>query len=306
MTYKKTLIYSVISIILLIASIVLGVLVWQYRAVYLSDTTQAIVKLNDEYGTYGAANLYTLDENGNKHYFSWDYPNQSSGLKNNQTVLVVGEIEYIDTTIGEGSNTGLIIVGKTNAYIRLICFAIIFLLLLFFGITSIWMRLKKPWRPLEESQTKAKLNAMLRITMFWITVIAFLGTCYGIVSAGSIVLKKNHVTGTINYVTKHPHKSYGSHGPRYNQNVQVVLDEETDDGIFYSRTYFHTKGRALSKGNRVLVSYNDFNGNDGIVIDVFTLKFQAFCFIILLIEIIAGVVFFQIKKLKNRQIGGGG
>ena len=84
--------------------------------------------------------------------------------------------------------------------------------------------------------------------------------------------------------------------PKYDQNIQVLLDEPVNDDWVYSITHFNTRGKMIFKEQRVMVFYNEFDGNDGVVVSFVGLIYRGVSIAILLIGSIVGVLMCKIKK----------
>lgn len=283
MTYKRTLAYMVVTIIFFILLILTGIRLIPRCGVLLPGSVEATVKNNDPSGIYGYVNLYMTDEEGNKQYFHWTYPGKRDGLKVDEKVLVRGEIAYIDTQTGEGSNEELLVVGKTKVYLNLALFLFFLFMTLFFGIQILLCWWKKPWNEDEEKATKT--NILYACISIWaiIFLIAIIGVLNGGANLGKFVMRKHHGTGTIVYVKNDAYNK--SYSDSY-LNVQVMMDEPVDGQEKFSRTYRDTV-RILFKGQRAVIAYNDFTGSDGYLFTYAEIIFQISCLFLLILEFLA-------------------
>lgn len=280
MSYKSILLIHVLTVLLFVSTVIFGIRIIGWKDIYLSEIAEATVAFNDEYGTYGYADLYTLDENNTKSFFVWYYPNDKSGVKKDEIVLVKGTITYDDRSTG--ANSHLMIVGKTKAKTAMAGFmtsATSFLILI---AVTIYIYIKKSGDKKDEIQTKKKISRFIESAVILVLILSLYGTFCGVINIGKSIFKQHHVTGTVCYTTKPPEnlpysirKSQHLFTRRYDKNVQVILDEPVNGSYRYSVTYYDTTGQMIFKGQRVIVSYNEFEGNDGNVIPFINIIVQS-------------------------------
>lgn len=285
MTYKRTLAYMILTVVCFILLVVAGVRLWPQWEALLPGSVEATVKNTDNQGIYGYVNLYLTDEAGNKQYFHYTYPGKRNGLKADEKVLVRGEITYIDTQTGEGANENLLVVGKTKVYLNLSLFVLSLFLFLFFGIQILLGWIKKPWKESEEKATKTTI--LYAAISLWaiIFLIAVVGVLNGGVDFGRFVTRKHHETGTIIHVNN---DAYSHKDNETSLNVQVLMDEAEKGSERFTRTYPDTI-RFLFKGQRVIVAYNDFTGNDGYILTYVEVIFEICCLFVLILELVIGI-----------------
>ena len=298
MNYKRTLFLTFITIVLFIISIFLGREVFQYRLLYSSNSVEAVVAYGDDFGTYGSADLYRLDEDGEKHNFKWQYPSEYSGIKKDQKVLVYGEITYLNEGSEDAHNSNLIIEPKQRVYGALMSF-IIATILFFIGLVVIGVTwAQKPWKKDEEIDTKDKILGIVYAAIFFLGCASIWGSILGIITTGQVIMREHYAIGTVRYVTDAPHSNLiiDEYTPIYDQNIQVILDTPVNDDWVYSITYFNTRGKMIFKEQRVMIFYNEFDESDGVVVSFAGLIYRGVSIAILLIGSIVGVLKYKMKK----------
>lgn len=55
--------------------------------VFSKEAIKAKVIYSDSYGNYGYVSLVTIDENGRRKHFDWEYPGEKSPVKHDEEVL---------------------------------------------------------------------------------------------------------------------------------------------------------------------------------------------------------------------------
>ena len=161
---------------------------------------------------------------------------------------------------------------------------------------------KMTWKKDEKVNTKDSILGIIYAIIFFSGCAVIWGSISGIITAGKVMFRDHYAIGTVRYVTDAPSTSPSvvtDYDVSYDQNIQVTLDEPVNDDWVYSITYFNTSGKAIFKGQRAMVFYNDFDGNDGIVVSFAGLIYRGVSFAIC---VIGGVIAILMHRFKSKKV----
>ena len=122
MTYKKNVSNMVIAIVCVVLFVVTAFYCVPRFSLLSSNALPATVASDDKHGTSGYAILKVDEarEDGGTIFFHYYYPGNKSHLKQDEKVLVSGNITFMDESTEQGVNADLIIGTKTPVLICLI------------------------------------------------------------------------------------------------------------------------------------------------------------------------------------------
>lgn len=271
MTYKKNVSNMVIATLCVALFVVTAVYCVPRLSLLSSRALSATVVSADKHGTDGYATL-KIDgarEDGGTIFFHYYYPGSKSHLKQDESVLVSGNIIFMDESTEQGVNSELIVGTKAPV---LIC-----LILSLMGLAGAISLLpitirnfhRKPWGIDAEMEAKAKTVNVFYTAEILTLVVALIFFAAGMTQVAGYACKKNHTTGIVTYQSSRQSsqyiKVYSGNGVRkyqssYGKGVRpayTVLQIKADSSVNGADTFWY-EGRCMVLGNKnVYIGYDE-------------------------------------------------
>ena len=166
-----------------------------------SNALPATVASADKHGTSGYA-VVKVDgarEDGGTIFFHYYYPGSKSHLKQDEKVLVSGNITFMDESTEQGVNTDLVIGTKTPVLICLILSLLGLVGAICLLPSAIRNFRNKSWSCDEEIETKSKSVDAFYTAEILALVVALIFFVAGMTQVVGYACAKNHTTGTVTY-----------------------------------------------------------------------------------------------------------
>ena len=210
-----------------------------------SNALLATVAGVDKHGTSGYAVLKVdgARENGGTIFFHYYYPGSKSHLKQDEKVLVSGNITFMDESTEEGVNADLVIGTKTPVLICLILSLLGLVGAICLLPSAIRNFRNKPWSRDEEIETKSKSVDAFYTAEILALVVALIFFVAGMTQVVGYACAKNHTTGTVtyqssrqssNHVKVHSGNDVRNYKSRYGKGIRptyTVLQIKADSPV---------------------------------------------------------------------------
>lgn len=271
MTYKKNVFNMVIAIVCVVLFIVTAVYCVPRLSLLSSRALSATVASADRHGTSGYAVLKVdgAREDGGTIFFHYYYPGSKSHLKQDETVLVTGNIIFMDESTEQGVNSELVVGTKTPV---LVCLILSLMGLAgAIGLLPVTIRNfhRKPWSMDAEMEAKAKSVNVLYTAEIFTLVVALIFFGAGMTQVAGYACKRNHTTGIVTYqssrqnsqhIRVHSGNDVRSYQARYGKGVRptyTVLQIKADSSVNGADMFWY-EGHCTVLGNKkVYIGYND-------------------------------------------------
>lgn len=271
MTYKKNVSNMAVAVICMLVFVVAAIYCVPRLPLLSSRALPAIVSSADKNGSSGYA-ILKIDgarEDGGTVFFHYYYPGSKSHLKQDEKVLVSGNITFMDASTEQGVNSTLVIGKKAPV---LVC-VIVSLLGLVGAVCLLPVTIqnfhRKPWSDMEELEVKGKtVNALYTAEILMlITALIFFVT--GISQVAGYVGKTHHTTGTVTYqssrqssqhVKVHTGNRVRTYKSRYGKGIRptyTVLQVKADSLINGEEEFWYEGNCTVLGDKKVYIGYND-------------------------------------------------
>lgn len=271
MTYKKNVSNMVIAIVCVVLFAGASVYCVPRLSLLSSHALSATVASVDKHGTSGYAILKVdgAREDGGTIFFHYYYPGSKSHLKQDEKVLVSGNILFMDESTEQGVNSELVIGTKTPVLIGAI--------LAFLGLIGAICLLpatirnfhRKPWSSSEEVEAKQKTVNAFYTAEILALVVAMIFFVAGMTQVAEYACKKNHTMGTVTYQSSRQNSQYvkvhsGNDGrtykSRYGKGVRptyTVLQVKADSSVNGADVFWYEGNCVVLSNKKVYIGYND-------------------------------------------------
>lgn len=270
MTYKKNISNMVIAIVCVVLFAVSAVYCVPRLSLLSSHALSATVASADKHGTSGYAILKVdgAREDGGTIFFHYYYPGSKSHLKQDEKVLVSGNILFMDESTEQGVNSELVIGTKTPVLIGAI--------LAFLGLMGAICLLpatirnshRKPWSSEDVEAKQKTVNAFYTAEILAL-VVALIFFVAGMTQVAGYACKKNHTTGTVTYqnarqnsqhVKVHSGNDERTYKSRYGKDVRptyTVLQIKADSPVNGADVFWYEGNCIVLSNKKVYIGYND-------------------------------------------------
>ncbi len=201
MTYKKNVSNMVIAIVCVVLFVVTAFYCVPRFSLISSNALSATVASADTHGTSGYAVLKVdgAREDGGTIFFHYYYSGNKSHLKQDEKVLVSGNITFMDESTKQGVNSDLVIGTKTPVLICLIISLLGMVGAICLLPSAIRNFRNKPWSSDEEIDAKNKSVDAFYTAEILALVVALIFFVAGMTQVVGYACAKNHTTGTVTY-----------------------------------------------------------------------------------------------------------
>ena len=271
MTYKKNVSNMVIAIVCVILSAITAFYCVPRFSLLSSDAVSATVVSADTHGTSGYAVLKVdgAREDGGTIFFHYYYPGNKSHLKPDESVLVSGNIKFMDESTKQGVNADLVIGTRMPV---LIC-SILSLLGVVGAICLLSSAIRnfrnKPWSSDEEIDTRNKLVNAFYTAEILALVVALIFFVAGMTQVVGYVCKKNHTTGNVTYqnsrqssqyVKVHSGNGVRNYKSNYGKGIRptyTVLQIKANSPVNGADVFWYEGNCFILGSKNVYIGYND-------------------------------------------------
>lgn len=271
MTYKRNIINMVAVIVCMIVFIITAIYCVPRLSLLSSHALPATVASADKNGTSGYAVL-KMDgarEDGGTIFFHYYYPGNTSHLKQDEKVLVCGNITYMDESVEQGVNSTLVI-GTKMPVLVCVFFSLIGLIgavcLLPVTIRNFH---RKPWGSSEVTEIREKSVNAFYTTEILMLVVALIFFVAGMFQVTGYVCKTNHTTGTVIYQSSRQSSQHAkvlngnsvrAYQSRYGKGVRstyTVLQIKTDSLVNGADEFWYEGNCIVFDNKKVYIGYNE-------------------------------------------------
>lgn len=271
MTYKKNVSNMVIAIVCVILFAMTAFYCVLRLSLLSSDAVSATVVDADKHGTSGYAVLKVDEtrEDGGTIFFHYYYPGNKSHLKPDESVLVSGNIMFMDESTKQGVNADLVIGTRMPV---LIC-----LILSLLGVVGAICLLpsairnfhNKPWSSDEETDTRNKLVNVFYTAEILALVVALIFFVAGMTQVVGYACKKNHTTGNVTYQNSRQSsqhvkvhsgndvRNYKSHYGKGIRPTYTVLQIKANSPVNGTDVFWYEENCIILGSKNVYIGYND-------------------------------------------------
>lgn len=271
MTYKKNVSNMVIATVCVVLFVVTVVYCVPRLSLLSSHALSATVASADRHGTSGYAILKVdgAREDGGTIFFHYYYPGSKSHLKQDETVLVSGNIIFMDESTEQGVNSDLVVGTKTPV---LVC-----LILSLMGLAGAISLLpitirnfhRKPWSMDAEMEVKAKSVNVFYTAEILTLVAALIFFVAGMTQVAGYAGKKNHTTGIVTYQSSRKNsqrikvysgndvRNYQSRYGKGVRSVYTVLQIKADSPVNGADMFWYEGRCTVLSNKKVYIGYND-------------------------------------------------
>ena len=236
-----------------------------------SNALPATVVDADKHGTSGHAVL-KVDEargDGGTIFFRYYYPGSKSHLKQDEKVLVSGNITFMDESTEEGVNADLVIGTKTPVLICLILSLMGLVGAICLLPSAIRNFRNKPWSSDKEIKMKNKTVDAFYTAEILALVVALIFFVAGMTQVVGYACAKNHTTGTVTYQSSRQSsnhvKVYSGNAVRnyksiYGKGIRptyTVLQIKADSPVNGADVFWYEGNCSILGSKNVYIGYND-------------------------------------------------
>ena len=272
MTYKKNVSNMVIAIVCVVLFVVTAFYCVPRFSLLSSNALPATVADADKHGTSGYAVLKVDEarEDGGTIFFRYYYPGSKSHLKQDEKVLVSGNITFMDESTEQGVNADLVIGTKAPVLICLILSLLGMVGAICLLPSAIHNFRNKPWSSDEETDAKNKsVNAFYTAEILAL-VVALIFFVAGMTQVVGYACEKNHTTGTVtyqssrqssNHVKVHSgnnnNRNYKSHYGKGIRPTYTVLQIKANSPVNGDDVFWYEGNCIILGSKNVYIGYND-------------------------------------------------
>lgn len=272
MTYKKNVSNMVIAIVCVVLFVVTAFYCVPRFSLLSSNALSATVASADMHGTSGYAVLKVdgAREDGGTIFFHYYYSGNKSHLKQDEKVLVSGNIIFMDESTKQGVNADLVIGTKAPVLICLILSLLGMVGAIRLFPSAIRNFRNKPWSSDEEIDVKNKsVNAFYTAEILAL-VVALIFFVAGMTQVVGYACEKNHTTGNVtyqssrqssNHVKVHSgnnnNRNYKSRYGKVIRPTYTVLQIKANSPVNGDDVFWY-EGNCITLGSKnVYIGYND-------------------------------------------------
>lgn len=272
MTYKKNVSNMVIAIVCVVLFVVTAFYCVPRFSLLSSNALPATVADADKHGTSGYAVLKVDEarEDGGTIFFRYYYPGSKSHLKQDEKVLVSGNITFMDESIEQGVNADLVIGTKAPVLICLILSLLGMVGAICLLPSAIHNFRNKPWSSDEETDAKNKsVNAFYTAEILAL-VVALIFFVAGMTQVVGYACEKNHTTGNVtyqssrqssNHVKVHSgnnnNRNYKSRYGKVIRPTYTVLQIKANSPVNGDDVFWYEGNCIILGSKNVYIGYND-------------------------------------------------
>lgn len=271
MTYKKNVSKMVIAIVCVILFAMTAFYCVPRFSLLSSNAVSATVVDADKHGTSGYVVLKVDEarEDGGTIFFHYYYPGNKSHLEPDESVLVSGNIMFMDESTKQGVNADLVIGTRMPV---LIC-----LILSLLGVVGAICLLpsairnfhNKPWSSDEETGTRKKLVNAFYTAEILALVVALIFFVAGMTQVVGYACKKNHTTGNVTYQNSRQSsqhvkvhsgngvRNYKSHYGKGIRSTYTVLQIKANLPVNGTDVFWYEGNCIILGSKNVYIGYND-------------------------------------------------
>ena len=237
-----------------------------------SNVLSATVVSADMHGTSGYAVLKVdgAREDGGTIFFHYYYSGNKSHLKQDEKVLVSGNITFMDESTKQGVNADLVIGTKTPVLICLILSLLGMVGAICLLPSAIHNFRNKPWSSDEEIDAKNKsVNAFYTAEILAL-VVALIFFVAGMTQVVGYACEKNHTTGNVTYQSSRQSSNHvkvhsgnnnnRNYKSRYGKDIRptyTVLQIKANSPVNGDDVFWY-EGNCITLGSKnVYIGYND-------------------------------------------------
>lgn len=272
MTYKKNVSNMVIAIVCVVLFVVTAFYCVPRFSLLSSNALPATVADADKHGTSGYAVLKVDEarEDGGTIFFRYYYPGSKSHLKQDEKVLVSGNITFMDESTEQGVNADLVIGTKAPVLICLILSLLGMVGAICLLPSAIHNFRNKPWSSDEEIDAKNKsVNAFYTAEILAL-VVALIFFVAGMTQVVGYACEKNHTTGNVTYQSSRQSSNHvkvhsgnnnnRNYKSRYGKGIRptyTVLQIKANSPVNGDDVFWY-EGNCITLGSKnVYIGYND-------------------------------------------------
>lgn len=272
MTYKKNVSNMVIAIVCVVLFVVTAFYCVPRFSLLSSNVLSATVVSADMHGTSGYAVLKVdgAREDGGTIFFHYYYSGNKSHLKQDEKVLVSGNITFMDESTKQGVNADLVIGTKTPVLICLILSLLGMVGAICLLPSAIHNFRNKPWSSDEEIDAKNKsVNAFYTAEILAL-VVALIFFVAGMTQVVGYACEKNHTTGNVTYQSSRQSSNHvkvhsgnnnnRNYKSRYGKDIRptyTVLQIKANSPVNGDDVFWY-EGNCITLGSKnVYIGYND-------------------------------------------------
>ncbi len=236
-----------------------------------SSALPATVASVDKHGTSGYAVLKVdgAREDGGTIFFHYYYPGSKSHLKQDEKVLVSGNIIFMDESTEQGVNADLIIGTKTSVLICLILSLLGLVGVICLVPSAIRNFRNKPWSCDEKIEMKNKSVDAFYTAEILALVVALVFFVAGMTQVVGYACAKNHTTGTVTYQSSRQSSNHvkvysgndvRNYKSRYGKGIRptyTVLQIKADSPINGADVFWYEGNCSILGSKNVYIGYSD-------------------------------------------------
>ena len=236
-----------------------------------SSALPATVASVDKHGTSGYAVLKVdgAREDGGTIFFHYYYPGSKSHLKQDEKVLVSGNIIFMDESTEQGVNADLIIGTKTSVLICLILSLLGLVGVICLVPSAIRNFRNKPWSCDEKIEMKNKSVDAFYTAEILALVVALVFFVAGMTQVVGYACAKNHTTGTVTYQSSRQSsnhvKVYSGNAVRNYKSIYgkgilptyTVLQIKADSPVNGADVFWYEGNCSILGSKNVYIGYSD-------------------------------------------------
>lgn len=271
MTYKKNVSNMVIAIVCVVLFAVTAIYCVPRFSLLSSSALPATVVDADKHGTSGYAVLKVDEarEDGGTIFFHYYYSGNKSHLKQDEKVLVSGNITFMDESTKQGVNADLVIGTKTPVLMCLILSLLGMVGAISLLPSAIRNFRNKPWSSDEETDAKNKSVNAFYTAEISALVVALIFFVAGMTQVVGYACAKNHTTGTVTYQSSRQSsnhvKVYSGNAVRNRKSIYgkgiwptyTVLQIKADSPVNGADVFWYEGNCIILGSKNVYIGYND-------------------------------------------------
>ena len=272
MTYKKNASNMVIAIVCVVLFVVTAFYCVPRFSLLSSNALSATVASADMHGTSGYAVLKVdgAREDGGTIFFHYYYSGNKSHLKQDEKVLVSGNITFMDESTKQGVNADLVIGTKAPVLICLILSLLGMVGAICLLPSAIHNFRNKPWSSDEEIDARNKsVNAFYTAEILAL-VVALIFFVAGMTQVVGYACKKNHTTGNVTYQSSRQSSNHvkvhsgnnnnRNYKSRYGKDIRptyTVLQIKANSPVNGDDVFWYEGNCIILGSKNVYIGYND-------------------------------------------------
>ena len=272
MTYQKNVSNMVIAIVCVVLFVVTAFYCVPRFSLLSSNALSATVASADKHGTSGYAVLKVdgAREDGGTIFFHYYYSGNKSHLKQDEKVLVSGNITFMDESTKQGVNADLVIGTKAPVLICLILSLLGMVGAICLFPSAIRNFRNKPWSSDEEIDARNKsVNAFYTAEILAL-VVALIFFVAGMTQVVGYACKKNHTTGNVTYQSSRQSSNHvkvysgnnnnRNYKSRYGKDIRptyTVLQIKANSPVNGDDVFWYEGNCIILGSKNVYIGYND-------------------------------------------------